>query len=90
VIGGLGLTGAGFLGYLPLLVAFAVLATFTHSSGLRAPASIAIVKDLLIYVTTFTVVIYVPLHLGGFGKIFAAVPPESCCCPPPARTARVA
>src|SRR4051794_12227407 len=34
---------------IPLLIAFAVLAAFTYSSGLRAPALIAFVKDTLIY-----------------------------------------
>jgi len=51
-----------------------VLAAFTYSSGLRAPASIAIVKDILIYVTAFAAIIFIPIELGGFGKIFAAVP----------------
>jgi SSS family solute:Na+ symporter len=74
VIGALGISGSGFAADLPLLVAFAVLAAFTYSSGLRAPASIAIVKDILIYITAFTAVIVIPVQLGGFGKIFAAVP----------------
>ena len=52
-----------------------ILAAFTYSSGLRAPASIAIVKDILIYLTAFAAVIVIPIELGGFGKIFAAVPP---------------
>src|SRR5262245_18574242 len=75
VIGGLGVSGAGLAGDLPLIVAFVILAAFTYSSGLRAPASIAIVKDILIYVTAFAAVIVVPIQLGGFEKIFAAVPP---------------
>jgi SSS family solute:Na+ symporter len=74
VIGALGISGSGFAADLPLLVAFAVLAAFTYSSGLRAPASIAIVKDILIYITAFTAVIVIPMQLGGFGRIFAAVP----------------
>jgi len=43
---------------------------------LRAPASIAIVKDILIYITAFAAVIVVPIQLGGFGKIFASVPAQ--------------
>jgi solute:Na+ symporter, SSS family len=74
VIGALGISGTGFAADLPLLIAFAVLAAFTYSSGLRAPASIAIVKDILIYFTAFVAVIVIPIQLGGFGKIFAAVP----------------
>jgi solute:Na+ symporter, SSS family len=74
VIGGLGISGTGFIADLPLIIAFLILAAFTYSSGLRAPASIAIVKDILIYITAFAAVIVIPIQLGGFGKIFAAVP----------------
>ncbi len=83
VIGAMGVSGTGYVGDLPLIIAFVILAAFTYSSGLRAPASIAIVKDILIYITAFAAIIVVPIQLGGFGKIFAAVPPRSCCwrCP---------
>ena len=74
VIGALGISGTGVTGDLPLIIAFIILAAFTYSSGLRAPASIAIVKDILIYVTAFTAIIVIPIQLGGFAKIFAAVP----------------
>src|SRR5260221_985996 len=57
-----------------MIIAFVILAAFTYSSGLRAPASIAIVKDILIYITAFAAVIVIPIELGGFAKIFAAVP----------------
>src|SRR6185503_4283249 len=75
VIGALGISGTGFTSDLPLIIAFVILAAFTYSSGLRAPASIAIVKDILIYITAFTAIIAIPIELGGFAKIFAAVPP---------------
>jgi SSS family solute:Na+ symporter len=75
VIGGMGVVGSGYSGDVPLIIAFIILAAFTYTSGLRAPASIAIVKDLLIYITAFAVVIAVPIQLGGFGNIFAKVPP---------------
>jgi len=74
VIGAMGVSGEGYTGDLPLLFAFIILAAFTYSSGLRAPASIAIVKDILIYITAFAAVIAVPIQLGGFEKIFAAIP----------------
>ena len=74
VVGALGISGTGIAADLPLIIAFMVLAAFTYSSGLRAPASIAIVKDILIYVTAFAAIIFIPIELGGFGKIFAAVP----------------
>src|SRR5215831_13549402 len=76
VIGGLGISGTGLVADLPLVIAFIILAAFTYSSGLRAPASIAIVKDLLIYVTAIAAVIVIPIELGGFAKIFAAVPQQ--------------
>jgi SSS family solute:Na+ symporter len=76
VIGALGVSSTGFAADLPLIIAFVILAAFTYSSGLRAPASIAIVKDILIYTTAFAAVIVIPIELGGFGKIFAAVPAQ--------------
>jgi solute:Na+ symporter, SSS family len=74
VIGALGISGTGIAADLPLLIAFVVLAAFTYSSGLRAPASIAIVKDILIYATALAAIIIIPAQLGGFAKIFAAIP----------------
>ena len=70
VIGALGIPGK-----IPLIIAFAVLAAFTYTSGLRAPAMISIVKDLLIYLTVIVAVIVIPTELGGFGAIFAKIPP---------------
>ena len=55
---------------LPLLIAFVALAAYTYSSGLRAPALIAFVKDILIYVVVVVAVIYIPQHLGGWGHVF--------------------
>ncbi|MEY9935959.1 monocarboxylate uptake permease MctP [Streptacidiphilus sp. MAP5-3] len=55
---------------LPLLIAFAVLAAYTYSSGLRAPALIAFVKDTLIYIVVLVAIIYIPIRLGGYGHIF--------------------
>jgi SSS family solute:Na+ symporter len=75
VIGAMGVGGTGLMADMPLLIAFIILAAFTYSSGLRAPASIAIVKDILIYLTAFAAVIVVPMQMGGFGNIFAKVPP---------------
>ena len=76
VIGALGISGTGVVADLPLIIAFIVLAAFTYSSGLRAPASIAIVKDVLIYITALAAIIVIPIELGGFGKIFSAVPAQ--------------
>jgi SSS family solute:Na+ symporter len=67
---GVGGSGNRFVADLPLLVAFAALAAYTYSSGLRAPALIAFVKDILIYVVIIVAVIYIPHKLGGWGHIF--------------------
>ena len=44
-------------------------------SGLRAPAIIAVVKDLLIYLTIIAAIVIIPHELGGYARIFASVPP---------------
>jgi SSS family solute:Na+ symporter len=75
VIAALGIESLGLGGDLPLIVAFVVLAAFTYTSGLRAPAAIAIVKDILIWITVIVAIVVIPIELGGYGKIFAAVPP---------------
>lgn len=59
----------------PLIIAFVILAAYTYFSGLRAPAMIAIVKDIAIYITVIVAVVVIPARLGGYGQIFAAVPP---------------
>lgn len=60
----------GISGDWPLWIAFLVLAAYTYSSGLRAPALIAFVKDTLIYVMVLVAVIYIPYKLGGYDVIF--------------------
>ncbi|MEV6940762.1 monocarboxylate uptake permease MctP [Streptomyces sp. NPDC051172] len=60
-----------FIKDLPLLIAFGVLAAYTYSSGLRAPAMIAFVKDTLIYLVIVVAIIYIPIKLGGFDDIFS-------------------
>ncbi|GAB4009362.1 monocarboxylate uptake permease MctP [Nocardioides ultimimeridianus] len=71
-VAGLGGGGNWFAKDLPLLIAFAVLAAYTYTSGLRAPAVIAFVKDILIYLVIIVAVIYLPHHVGGWGHIFDA------------------
>ncbi|GAA4932442.1 SSS family solute:Na+ symporter [Actinomycetospora succinea] len=68
----IGLNGTGFWGHAPLFVAFVVLAAYTYQSGLRAPALIAVVKDILIYIVILVAIIYLPLKLGGWSAIFDA------------------
>jgi SSS family solute:Na+ symporter len=62
----------GISGHLPIIVAFTVLAAYTYSSGLRAPALIAFVKDSLIYLVVLAAIIVIPIQLGGFDEIFGA------------------
>ncbi|MDE3231132.1 MAG: sodium:solute symporter [Chloroflexota bacterium] len=77
VLAGMGLEFSGSilgmpLNDLPLVLAFIILAAYTYTSGLRAPAMIALVKDLLIYITVIVAVIVIPMQLGGYGHIFQA------------------
>jgi SSS family solute:Na+ symporter len=66
----MGLNGSGIVGHLPLLIAFVILAVYTYQSGLRAPALIAFVKDILIYLVILVAVFYLPAKLGGWSAIF--------------------
>jgi SSS family solute:Na+ symporter len=62
----------GLTGELPIVAAFIILALYTYSSGLRAPALIAFVKDIMIYIVVLVAVVVVPLKLGGYGAVFSA------------------
>jgi SSS family solute:Na+ symporter len=62
----------GLAGESPIVAAFVVLALYTYSSGLRAPALIAFVKDVMIYVVVLVAVVVVPAKLGGYDAVFAA------------------
>ena len=70
---GLGGGGNWFAKDAPLLIAFVLLAAYTYTSGLRAPAVIAFVKDALIYLVIIVAVIYLPTTIdGGWEGIFGA------------------
>ena len=60
----------GVQGEWPLGVAFVILAAYTYSSGLRAPAVIAIVKDVMLYIMVMAAVIILPWKLGGYARVF--------------------
>src|SRR6201984_1582378 len=62
----------GLTGELPIVAAFIILALYTYSSGLRAPALIAFVKDIMIYIVVLVAVVMVPAKLGGYGAVFSA------------------
>jgi SSS family solute:Na+ symporter len=55
------LAAMGIQGDAPLVIAFIILAAYTYFSGLRAPAMIALVKDVIIYITIFVAIIVIPM-----------------------------
>src|SRR5271165_3230557 len=65
VIGALGVSGEGWLQHAPITIAFVILAVFTYTSGLRAPAMIAFVKDAMIYIFIIAAIFVIPYELGG-------------------------
>src|ERR1700757_743540 len=69
---GVGIKAMGISGELPIVAAFIILALYTYSSGLRAPALIAFVKDTMIYIVVLVAVVLVPAKLGGYGAVFSA------------------
>ncbi len=64
------ISAMGISGEWPLAAAFVILAAYTYSSGLRAPAVIAIVKDVMLYVMVLAALIYIPAKLGGYARVF--------------------
>src|SRR5438128_4427438 len=72
VLKSMGFNGTGLAGELPLIIAFLILALYTYSSGLRAPALIAFVKDAMIYVVVIAAVALIPGKLGGYAEVFRA------------------
>ena len=73
---GLGGSGNVFVKDLPLFIAFTLLAAYTYSAGLRAPAVIAFVKDALIYLVILVAIIYLPSKVGGWANVFDAAQAE--------------
>lgn len=80
------LKALGLHGELPLAIAFIVLALYTYSAGLRAPALIAFVKDIMIYIVVIAAVALIPSKLGGYANVFASADaafrprvPATCC-----------
>jgi SSS family solute:Na+ symporter len=57
-----------------LAVAFVILAGITYVAGLRSAALIAVAKDVLIWGTVIMAVVYIPIHLGGYGHVLHSVP----------------
>lgn len=83
VLAAMGLGTTGLSGDLPLIIAFVILACFTYTSGLRAPAMIAVVKDLLLYIAAIAAIVAIPIALGGYPAVMRAVPVEKLTLPVP-------
>ncbi|BCH61807.1 sodium:solute symporter [Agrobacterium vitis] len=66
------LKALGLHGEVPLMVSFIILALYTYSAGLRAPALIAFVKDIMIYIVVIVAVAAIPMKLGGYANVFAS------------------
>jgi SSS family solute:Na+ symporter len=77
----------GLVGELPLVLAFIVLAAYTYSSGLRAPAVIAVVKDVMLAIMVLAAVVVLPLKLGGYAHIFTLAAQQLATHTPPATIA---
>lgn len=79
----MGIRGTGWYGDLPLIIAFVILALYTYTSGLRAPALISLVKDAMIYTVVIAAVTVIPSLLGGYGEVFRQAGRELAATSPP-------
>ena len=72
-----GTTNPQIVEEIALVVAFAVLAAFTYTSGLRGATLTAVLKDILIWITVIALIIVVPLSIdGGLSTAFKNVKPS--------------
>jgi SSS family solute:Na+ symporter len=69
-IGALGVRIGALGGQLPLILAFVLLVSYTYAGGLRAPASIAFIKDTMLYIVVLTTIVWLPMKLGGYAHVF--------------------
>ncbi len=77
----------GIHGEWPLALSFLILSAYTFSSGLRAPAVIAIVKDFMLYIMVLVALTYIPHKLGGYAAMFASASHALALHTPPASIA---
>ncbi len=71
-------------GKIALAIAFILLAAYTYTSGLRAPALIALIKDTLIYLTIIVAIFAVTRLFGGWEGIFHSAEAALAAKPKPA------
>jgi SSS family solute:Na+ symporter len=74
----------GITGPWPLTIAFLVLALYTFRSGLRAPALISIVKDVLIMWTILAALLAISMTTGGWSGILRIAAAQYAKTPTPA------
>jgi solute:Na+ symporter, SSS family len=72
-------------GGVALAISFILLAAYTYTSGLRAPALIAFIKDTLIYLTIICAIVAVTHLFGGWAGIFDAAGKALAAKPKPAK-----
>lgn len=60
----------GLAGNVPIIISFIILGVYTYVSGLRAPALIACIKDIMLYIVVIAAVIIVFIKIGGIHNIF--------------------
>lgn len=70
------LTVLGLRGPWPLTAAFLILAIYTANSGLRAPALISIVKDVLLLWAVLAAVLILAMSGGGWKHVFEVSAPH--------------
>ena len=80
-LGGIFAAGGGAFA---LAISFILLAAYTYTSGLRAPALIAFIKDSLIYLTIVCAIVAVTHMFGGWAGIFDAAGKALAAKPKPA------
>lgn len=62
-----------FINEISLLLAFAILASFTYTSGLRGATLTSVFKDALIWFTVIVSIIAIPIFIGGFHTAFSDI-----------------
>jgi SSS family solute:Na+ symporter len=72
VVEAMGVPATGTTADAILVVTFGVLAAFTYTSGIRAPALMSVVKDVLIVVSAGVLLIVAAHRLGGLGSVITA------------------
>jgi len=52
------------------ILSISIVAGVTYVAGLRAPASVAFAKDILIYIVVIAAILALPSHVGGYTAMF--------------------